>query len=112
MSINKSPNHKIHSPKIQKARNVLTVASLILGLSIPSVSFSSDWASAWYASPQPRFLPSFIEANPVPKSISNQTIRQIVRLNLDGSKIRVAISNEYGIQPLTGFNKTLTLNNI
>jgi lysophospholipase L1-like esterase len=101
MSINKSPNHKIHSPKIQKAGNVLTVASLILGLGIPSMSFSSDWASAWYASPQPRFLPSFIESNPVPKSISNQTIRQIVRLNLDGSKIRVAISNEYGIQPLT-----------
>jgi hypothetical protein len=60
MSINKSPNHKMHSPKIQKARNVLTVASLVLGLGIPSMSFSSDWASAWYASPQPRFLPSFI----------------------------------------------------
>ena len=36
----------------------------------------------------------------VPRSLRNQTVRQIARVSLGGSRVRVELSNEYGTQPL------------
>ncbi|MGB8465567.1 MAG: SGNH/GDSL hydrolase family protein, partial [Terrimicrobiaceae bacterium] len=35
-----------------------------------------------------------------PRNLWNQTIRQIARVSLGGSQVRVVLSNEYGTQPL------------
>lgn len=72
----------------------------LLALGLPSASHAADWITAWSASPHPRFAPDFILPNTPPKSLTNQTIRQVARLNLGGSKVRVVISNEYNDLPL------------
>jgi lysophospholipase L1-like esterase len=58
-----------------------------------SAETSGVWISSWAASPQaPRGI--------MPASFSNRTIRQTVHLSIGGSKIRIRLSNEFGIKPL------------
>src|SRR5262252_71453 len=69
-------------------------------LSMNSFAFSptsaqaeNSWVSSWTASPQaPRGV--------IPTSFSNRTIRQIVHLSVGGSKVRLRLSNEFGIRPV------------
>ncbi len=82
------------------AFNSLFGCVVLLALGMPSGSHAGDWITAWSASPHPRFAPDFILPNTPPKSLTNQTIRQVARLNLGGSKVRVVISNEYNDLPL------------
>jgi len=59
---------------------------------------SGHWVRAWGAAMQaPDAIDNFPDAG---KSIRNQTLRQVVRLSLGGSKFRVWISNEFGNRPL------------
>src|SRR5258707_952503 len=53
------------------------------------------WVGSWGASPQLATGDLFGTA----PSFSNQTIRQIVRISIGGSKFRVRLTNEYGTQP-------------
>jgi lysophospholipase L1-like esterase len=71
-----------------------------IGAGTPSVSMAEGWVTSWSTSPHPRFASDFILQNPQPKSLSNRTIRQVARLNLAGSQVRVVISNEYNSLPL------------
>lgn len=82
------------------AFNSLFGCVVLLALAMPGGSHAGDWITAWSASPHPRFAPDFILPNTPPKSLTNQTIRQVARLNLGGSKVRVVISNEYNDLPL------------
>lgn len=84
-------------------RGFLTTICLFIALAFaaPQMAFADGWITAWSTSQHPRFAPDFILANTPPKSVTNQTIRQVVRLNLDGSQIRVVISNDYNDLPLT-----------
>lgn len=62
-------------------------------------SESDDWVAAWTASPQPLWT----GASPpprVPARLSDQTVRQVARLSLGGSRVRVVLSNQYGKTPL------------
>src|SRR6185503_13541186 len=55
------------------------------------------WVGTWAASPQltePRNLPP-------PPGLAHRTLRQIVRVSLGGSQLRVRFSNEFGNAPLT-----------
>ncbi|HEX2478533.1 MAG TPA: hypothetical protein VHK45_04590 [Geminicoccaceae bacterium] len=36
----------------------------------------------------------------IPRALRNQTLRQIARVSLGDSRVRVVISNEYGSSPL------------
>ena len=36
----------------------------------------------------------------IPRTLRNQTVRQIVRVSIGGNRIRVVFSNEYGSKPL------------
>ncbi len=74
--------------------------ALILTFGLPSAGHAENWITAWSVSPHARFAPDFILPNWPPKSLTNQTIRQVARLNLDGTKVRVVISNEYNSLPL------------
>lgn len=74
--------------------------ALILTFGAPTAGHAENWITAWSTSPHPRFAPEFILPNTPPKSLTNQTIRQVARLNLGGSKVRVVISNEYNSLPL------------
>lgn len=67
------------------------IAAVGTHATIPAIAQS--WISTWTASPQsPRGV--------MPTSFSNQTIRQIVRVTIGGSKVRIRLSNEFGTRPV------------
>jgi lysophospholipase L1-like esterase len=69
----------------------VVVAAFGVQATIPAVAQS--WISTWTASPQaPRGV--------MPTSFSNQTVRQIVRVSIGGSKVRIRLSNEFGAKPI------------
>lgn len=90
----------------------LTRRSLIKGLLAavaattlfaPAVAPARDegdqrWVGTWTASPQ-NLEPPFVAPNP--GSFNGQTVRQIIRTSIGGSKIRIRLSNEYGTTPLS-----------
>ena len=59
-----------------------------------------NWIATWATSPQPWWDADFFVPIDVPRSLRNQTVRQIARVSLGGSRVRVELSNEYGTQPL------------
>src|SRR5690348_15847114 len=59
-----------------------------------------DWIPTWAASVQPVWDADFFAPVGVPRALRNQTIRQVARVSLGGSRVRVVFSNEYGKQPL------------
>lgn len=61
---------------------------------------SGNWVGSWTTSPQPVWEADFFAPVPIPRALRNQTIRQIARVSLGGSRIRVVLSNEYGEHPL------------
>ncbi len=61
---------------------------------------TSAWIGSWTASPQPIWGSDFAFPTNIPPSLKNQTIRQVARVSLGGSRIRIVLSNEYGSRPL------------
>lgn len=88
--------------QMQGVRRTSTVgaafAILIAGV---STSFAADdWIGTWTASVQPVWGADFPVPIGLPQNYNNQTIRQIARVSIGGSKVRVELSNEYGSMPL------------
>ena len=54
-----------------------------------------DWIDTWSASPQAVWGADFFAPVGIPRALRNQTIRQIARVSLGGSKVRVELSNDY-----------------
>ncbi len=71
----------------------LMAAGLLLG-SAASMAAAAEpvWAATWQASPEPPRAPTV--------TLNNQTVRQVVRVSLGGSRFRVRLSNEYNDNPL------------
>jgi len=63
-------------------------------------AIQSEWIGTWSASPQPVWEPDFFAPANIPRSLRNQTIRQIARVSLGGNQVRVEFSNTYGKHPL------------
>lgn len=59
-----------------------------------------SWVGVWSASPQPIWEQDFIFPTKIPAQAHDQTVRQVVRVSLGGSQVRVIFSNEYGTTPL------------
>ena len=59
------------------------------------------WIATWAASPQPEWDPDFFAPIGVPRSVRNQTVRQVGRVSVGGNRLRIVVSNEYGKLPLT-----------
>jgi lysophospholipase L1-like esterase len=81
----------------------LAVAALAWALGSPAQAQRSDadeWIVTWAASPQPWWDADFFVPIQVPRSLRDQTVRQIARASLGGSRVRVEFSNEYGHDPL------------
>lgn len=67
----------------------------------PALAQDRSWIGAWTASPQLIWGEDFAFPTKIPVAAADQTIRQIVRVSLGGSRIRVVFSNEYGDRALT-----------
>jgi lysophospholipase L1-like esterase len=63
-------------------------------------SDAGEWVATWATSPQPWWDADFFVPIQVPRSLRDQTVRQIARVSLGGSRVRVEFSNEYGQDPL------------
>ena len=61
---------------------------------------TGSWVPAWTASPQPTWAGDFALPLGLPASLRVQTVRQVVRAGVGGSRVRIVLSNEYGTQPL------------
>jgi lysophospholipase L1-like esterase len=59
------------------------------------------WIGTWTASAQPVWDTDFFPGIKFPRTLWNQTIRQVARVSIGGSRVRVVLSNEYGTRPLT-----------
>ena len=75
---------------------VLT-ALVVAGLAFrsePAMAAAAEpvWAATWQASPEPPRAPTV--------TLNNQTVRQVVRISLGGSRFRVRLTNEYNDNPL------------
>ncbi|MFO1073221.1 MAG: SGNH/GDSL hydrolase family protein [Geminicoccaceae bacterium] len=79
------------------------VAALAVGVPSPGRADGPDagaWITSWAASPQPVWDADFFAPVAIPRALRDQTVRQVARLSLGGSRVRVVLSNEYGKEPL------------
>ena len=106
-----------HSPlSTAGRRSRMTLAALLVAL--PAVAapptagaqVAEHWAGTWAAGLQAQAPPRPAAASPDPRPgedlfgplahVHNQTLRQIVRATIGGSRLRVAFTNVFGTQPL------------
>lgn len=80
----------------------LTAALLALALIAPAqAADDGDWVGTWSASPQPTWAPGFILPSGAPAELREQTLRQVARVSVGGSRVRIELSNAYGDRPVT-----------
>jgi lysophospholipase L1-like esterase len=80
---------------------VALMAALLPAANARAAEATADaWVTTWYASPQPLWESDFPFPTNVPFNFWNQTLRQVVRIGLGGTRVRVVLSNEHGTQPL------------
>ncbi|WP_373873599.1 SGNH/GDSL hydrolase family protein [Pseudomonas pseudonitroreducens] len=88
------------SPISRNAMNRLLLAALIaLGLPLAQAD-DGHWQATWSASPQRTWSKEVPLPLGVPTQIGNQTLRQSVKVSLGGQRVRIALSNAYGSQPV------------
>ena len=63
------------------------------GSALAQTALAQTWVGTWTASPQP-------PRGVMPASFSDLTVRQIVRVSIGGSKVRIRLSNEFGSKPV------------
>ena len=79
----------------------IVLASLLVS-PIPAAhaADTGEWIGTWTASPQPVWDADFPIPTGFPRTLWNQTIRQIAAVSIGGRHVRVVLSNEYGTRPL------------
>ena len=88
-----------------RLRSLLLGATAALALASHAGSATAqqaraDWIGTWAASPQPVWGADFPVPLNMPRNLWNQTLRQVARVSIGGSRVRVVLSNEYGDRPL------------
>lgn len=94
--------------KIAKSAGVSMIAfAYCVMLVVPqNIAAQERWIPTWGASPQPlpAPFPGAPGAPPPPprtdRSFKNQTLRMVVRTSIPGRRVRVQLSNAYGVSPL------------
>lgn len=86
--------------------STLAAAVLAATLAHPAASAAQadstgNWATSWYASPQPLWGPTFVLPTNIPVSLEGQTVREVIKVSAGGKRIRLMFSNRYGKTPLT-----------
>jgi lysophospholipase L1-like esterase len=58
------------------------------------------WINTWIASPEARWNGDFPLPTNLPHQLWDQTVRQVARVSIGGSRVRILLSNAYGTHPL------------
>jgi len=85
--------------------SILRHGALALTLAATAASSTAGpaatyWSPSWMASTQPIWGGDFVLPSGLPFQFNRQTVRQVARLSIGGSRLRVVISNEGGTAPL------------
>ncbi len=75
--------------------------ALCLAHASPAHAGPNDWIGTWAASPQPVWAPGFLFPTNLPDSLRDATVRQVARVSIGGSRVRIVLSNEHGSTPVT-----------
>jgi lysophospholipase L1-like esterase len=94
-----------HTHRLSGLTSTLLAASLAVGASAAGgqtvqPSAAANWVASWTASPQPTWGADFAFPTNIPALLQNQTVRQVARISLGGTRLRLVFSNAYGQKPL------------
>lgn len=91
-------------PLIARAAAALLAALLVAAPVAVAAQDGARWIGTWATGPVslPLPAPEGAAAGPggAPPRIADQTLRQVVRTSIGGSRVRVLFSNQYGSEPL------------
>jgi lysophospholipase L1-like esterase len=80
-------------------KRYLAAATLATIINTPQAA--ENWLATWQASPHATWEASeFALPTGVPAVLERQTVREMARISVGGSRLRVVLSNRYGTQPL------------
>lgn len=80
---------------------IALIAALPAIQAAPAKAADGHWVGSWSASPQPTWDAGFVLPNGAPPRLHDQTLRQVARLSVGGQRVRIALSNAYGSEPVT-----------
>src|SRR5579862_1366886 len=89
-----------------KLRKRQMFGAAIAALWLISPAGAAEWITSWAASPMSANPPPLF--GPLPYSLHNQTLRQVLHLSAGGSRMRVRFTNEFGSAPLKIGAATIT----
>jgi len=78
-------------------------AAAALALSLLAPAYAAEpthWVGSWTASPQATWGAGFVLPNNAPDRLHDQTVRQVARISVGGARVRIALSNAYGREPV------------
>ncbi|UZW59492.1 SGNH/GDSL hydrolase family protein [Lysobacter enzymogenes] len=78
-------------------------AAAALALSLLAPAYAAEpahWVGTWTASPQATWAAEFVLPNNAPDRLRDQTVRQVARISVGGARVRIALSNAYGREPV------------
>lgn len=80
----------------------LTAALLAIAFIAPAQAAETGRSVAtWTASPQPTWDAGFVLPTGAPAELRDQTLRQVARVSVGGTRVRIELSNAYGDRPVT-----------
>ena len=94
------------------ARSIFVVAFAFVSIVMCGAAHATGvgpWITTWAATPAPRWGEELPAPFGVPEVFADQTVRQIARISVGGDQVRVVISNEFGVRPLTVRSATVAL---
>ena len=86
--------------RISIAAAVALATMLTLPFPAAKAADEGAWIDTWSAATQPIWKADFLAGLTFPRNLWNQTMRQVARVSLGGSQVRVILSNEDGDQPM------------
>lgn len=92
-----------------RARLAATLPALVVAVTCAGAQPAEPWITTWAATPGPRWADELPVPFGVPEVLSNRTVRQTTRISVGGEKLRIVISNEFGVRPITIGAATIAL---
>lgn len=92
----KRPIERLPAATSSATRAFALATSLLYACAAPAAS----WTASWQASPQPVWAEDFLFPSNVPAELHDQTVRQLARISLGGTRVRIVLANTYGRRPI------------
>lgn len=89
-------------PTYSLLRRVALMSCIAAAPAVAAPPWVPTWVPTWVASQQPVWRANELPLSTgLPARLDDRTVRQVARVSLGGSRVRVVLSNQYGRVPLT-----------